>query len=258
MNQSEFNGKTVLITGGTKGIGHATAKLFAENGARTIIISRTLKELDEIKKTINGEVFTIQCDISNMDDLSNLYKNIGENHGKLDVIFANAGTAQRKWIGEASEDIFDHVVNTNLKGTFFTVQKAIPYLNNGASIILNASIAGIFALDHHTIYSSTKAAVIQLAKTLAADLLDRSIRVNCISPGYIKTPLWGQWLDENPIKYKELSDSVPFEKRFGNPEEIASVVLFLASKASSYMTAQNLVVDGGLTTIVREYKDKIN
>lgn len=258
MKQSEFDGKTVLITGGTKGIGYATAKLFAENGARTIIVSRNQDELDEIKKKIGGNIFTIQCDISSMADLSNLYKNISNDHNKLDVIFANAGTAQRKWIGDVSEELFDHVVNTNFKGTFFTVQKAIPHLNNGASIILNASIAGIFALDHHTIYSSTKAAVIQLAKTLAADLLDRNIRVNCISPGYIKTPLWGQWLDENPVKYKELSDSVPFENRFGNPEEIASVVFFLASKASSYMTAQNIVVDGGLTTIVREYKDKVN
>lgn len=249
----QFNNKVVVVTGGSKGIGLATARAFANQGAKVVITGRTRSELAIAKEVISADVLCIQGDIANLKDLDHLFSKVNQTWGNIDVLFANAGVAERAWIGDVTEEIFDRIVNINYKGTYFTVQKAVPYLNQGASVILNASIAALLAMDHHSIYSSTKAAVIQLAKTFAADLISRSIRVNCISPGYIKTPIWDQWLKDNPEKYRALCDDVPFEHRFGNAEEIANVVLFLASNASSYMTAQNLVVDGGLIDLLMEY-----
>ena len=248
-----LKGKIALITGGSKGIGLATAKLFVKQGAQVIVTGRNSKTLTVAKQELGKNTLYFQSDISNLSDLDQLFLKINEQFGKIDILFANAGVAERIWIGDVTEDAFDRIVNINYKGTYFTVQKSIPYLNKSASIILNASIAAIFALDYHTIYSSSKAAVIQLAKTLAADLAPQSIRVNSISPGYIKTPIWDQWLTDNPEKYKALCNTVPFEQRFGSAEELAEVLLFLASNASSYITAQNIVVDGGLTTLVPEY-----
>lgn len=250
----QLKNKVAVITGGSKGIGLATAKLFSEQGAKVVITARDLKELSKAQKLLSGQSLCIQGDIANLKDLDHLFSETYLKFGKIDVLFANAGVAERVWIGDVTEEVFDRITSIDYKGTYFTVQKAVPYLNDKASIILNSSIAALLAMDHHSIYSSAKAAVIQMAKTFAADLLSRKIRVNCISPGYIKTPIWNQWLKENPEKYRSLCMDVPFEQRFGTPEEIANVALFLASDASSYMTAQNLVVDGGLTDLMLEFQ----
>jgi NAD(P)-dependent dehydrogenase (short-subunit alcohol dehydrogenase family) len=249
----QLENKVALITGGSKGIGLATALLFAKEGAKVAIVARGAEDLKKAKALIPTEALCIQGDVSNLNDLDRIFHEVNQKYGKINVLFVNAGVAERIGIDKVSEEAFDRISNINYKGAFFTVQKSISHLDEGASIILNASIAALVGLDWHSIYSSNKAAVIQLSKTIAADLVSRNIRVNAISPGYIKTPIWDQWLEDNPAKYKELCNDVPLGHRFGKPEEIASVALFLASDAASYITAQNIVVDGGLTSIIREY-----
>ncbi len=248
--------KVAVITGGSKGIGLATAQLFAKEGAKVVITGRDPQFLEKAKTLIHGDVMTVQGDVKNLTDTKQLFAKVFNEYGKIDVLFVNAGIAERVIVNDATEEIFDRISDINYKGAFFTVQNAVPYLNEHASVILNASIAALVGLDYHSIYSSTKAAVIQLVKNFAADLVTRNIRVNAISPGYIKTPIWDQWLENNPDKYNALCNDVPLGHRFGSAEEIANVVLFLASAASSYITAQNIVVDGGLTTLIMEYTNQ--
>ena len=249
----ELNGRVALVTGGSKGIGFETSKLLANRGAKVVIVGRDENALISAMNDIGPNIDYFGADVSKLEELDRLFEYIEKKYGKIDILFANAGCAERIWIGEVSEEDFDKMVQVNYKGTYFTVQKSIPHIKEGGSIILNASIAGIFALDCHTIYSSSKAALIQLAKTLAADLAPQKIRVNSISPGYIKTPIWDKWFNEDSKKFKALCETVPLEKRFGTTRELANVVFFLASSLSSYITAQNLVVDGGLTSIVQEF-----
>lgn len=246
--------KVVLITGGSRGIGLTTAQMFSEHGAKVIITGKTQKNLDIAKSLISGEVLSIQTDVSKLGDLDNLYAEISKTYSKIDILFVNAGITVRAPISNITEETFDKIINTNYKGAFFTVQKALPFLKEGSSIIMNASIAGLVAFDHHSLYSSSKAAVIHLAKTFAADLANKGIRVNSVSPGYIKTQVWDQLI--NTALFQSIVDEVPFENRLGLTEEIASTVLFLSSDASSYITGQNITVDGGLTTLFMRYGKK--
>ncbi len=251
----QLSGKVALVTGGSKGIGFATASLLASQGAKVIISGRDKNALDAAVKSIDGEVCAFQCDITSAEALDKLFEQVSAKYSKIDILFANAGKVTGKQrFEDISQEDFDEIINVNYKGTFFSVQKAVPYLNKDASIILNASIAGTTGFYYSSLYSSTKAAIIQLAKNLAAELAQSNIRVNAISPGYVKTAPWNK-ASNGPI-YEAFSNEVPLQKRFASLDEIAKTVLFLASDTASYITGQNIVVDGGLTVCQKQCIDE--
>ena len=239
--------KTALITGGNSGIGLATAKRFVDEGAYVFITGRRERELNAAVKEIGRNVTGVQGDVANLGDLDRLFAQIQREKGKLDIVFANAGFARLCPLGNITEEDFDSTFNTNVKGLLFTVQKALPLMPNGASIILNASIAASKGPANYSVYGATKAAVRSFARTWTTDLKDRRIRVNAVSPGLIDTPPWHA--SEAGEQYmKTISSSVPFG-RFGTADEVAKVVVFLASDDSSYVTGIELFVDCGFAQI---------
>ncbi len=193
-------------------------------------------------------ILCFQGDVGKMADLDLFYQEIFQHFGKIDVLVANAGIGGRRRIDNVDEKFFDEIINTNLKGIYFTVQKAIPFLNQNASIILISSAAAHLGWPNHGVYATTKAAVSYLARTLSADLLSQGIRVNAISPGYVDTPRLQAF---SPERQQEFLAAIPV-KRFAHPDEIAHAVLFLASSLSSYIVAADLIIDGGLTAIKKE------
>jgi len=243
----KLDGKIALITGGSDGIGLATAEEFVAEGAYVFITGRRKEALDLAVKKIGKNVKAIQADSSKLDDLENVYKIIKQEKGKLDVLFANAGIGGTNPLESITEKFYDDIFNINVKGVLFTVQKALPILNDGASIILNASFVSIKGGPGSSIYFASKAAVRSFARTWCVDLKDRKIRVNAVSPGPIDTPLM-----HNMGSTKEISKAI-VEKitgmtvigRLGQPIEIAKSVVFLASDDSSYITGIELFVDGG-------------
>jgi NAD(P)-dependent dehydrogenase (short-subunit alcohol dehydrogenase family) len=239
--------KTALITGGNSGIGLATAKRFADEGAWVFITGRREPELSAAAKEIGRNVTGVQGDVTNLGDLDRLFAQIKREKGSLDIVFANAGFGRPCSLGKITEEDFDSTFNTNVKGLLFTVQKALPLMPDGASIILNASIAASKGSPQWSVYSATKAAVRSFARTWTMDLKDRRIRVNAVSPGFIDTPPWHS-TDEAEQHMKTISNSVPFG-RFGTADEVAKVVVFLASDESSYVTGIELFVDGGFAQI---------
>lgn len=245
-------GKVALITGGNSGIGFATAKRFAEEGAQVFITGRRQPELDAAVKQIEGNVTAVQGDVSNLADLDRLYDNIKQKAGRVDILFANAGGGEFAPLGSITEEHFDKAFNINVKGLLFTVQKALPLLPDGSSIILNASIVSIKGLENFSVYSATKAAVRSFARTWTVDLKQRKIRVNAISPGPIETPIvdgLATDLKVDPAQLKAgLIAGVPLG-RMGTPDEIAKAAVFLASDDSSYVTGIELFVDGGMAQI---------
>jgi NAD(P)-dependent dehydrogenase (short-subunit alcohol dehydrogenase family) len=244
-------GKVALVTGGNSGMGLETARLFVQEGAKVIITGRRQKELDEAVRSIGDGAFGVQGDVSKLSDLDRLYGLIKTRYGKLDVIFANAGFGEMAPLSEVTEDQFDRQFDTNVKGLFFTVQKALPLLVDGASIILNASIVATKGFEAFSVYSATKAAVRSLARTWTSDLKSRKIRVNSLSPGPIDTPIFkaAGFTDQQADEFKNgLKAGVPLG-RIGRSEEIATAVLFLASDDSSFVTGIDLVVDGGLAQV---------
>nr|WP_250124909.1 SDR family oxidoreductase [Chroococcidiopsis sp. CCMEE 29] len=248
----KLSGKVALVTGGSSGIGLATAKRFVAEGAYVFITGRRQTELDAAVDEIGKNVTGIQGDVSNLADLDRLYATIKQEQGRLDVIFANAGYGEFIPLGAITEEHFDKTFNTNVKGLLFTVQKALPLMPEGASIILNASTASIKGIPASSVYSATKAAVRSFARTWIVDLKDRQIRVNVVSPGLIPTPaydlLWG--LSEEQLKelVANLAKNVPLG-RAGTSDEVAKAVVFLASDDSSYVSGIELFVDGGFTQI---------
>jgi len=247
----KLEGKVALITGGNSGIGLATAKQFVNEGAYVFITGRREAELAAAKKQIGKNVIAIQGDVSNLDDLDRLFAQIKKERGKIDIVFANAGVARYAPIGTITEDFFDSIFDINVKGVLFTVQKALPLLRDGGSIILNASIVGSKGLSSNSVYSATKAAVRSFARTWTTDLRDRRIRVNAISPGPIDTPGLSELLASSETgeqRKKMISNTVPLG-RFGRPEEIAKAVVFLASDDASYITGVELFVDGGFAQV---------
>jgi len=242
-------GKFALVTGGSSGIGLATAKAFAANGAVVAITGRDQKALDAAKNVIGGEHVAFKCDAANLTEIDALYAAIKERFGALDVIFANAGVADSSPMETATEQDFDRTFNVNVKGVFFTVQKALPLLRRGASIILNASIAPRMGRAGLSLYSASKAAVRTFARNFSSEFVSRGFRVNVISPGSIRTPAWNR-LIKDPAAFEatmqRVGSDIP-QGRLGTPEEIANVVLFLASDESSYMLGAEITVDGGLT-----------
>ena len=247
----KLEGKIALITGGNSGIGLATAKEFVNEGAYVFITGRRDQELAEAVKEIGSNVTAVQGDVANLGDLDRLYAQIKREKGKLDVVFANAGVATYAPFGKITEEHYDSIFNINVKGLLFTVQKALPLLPDGASIILNASIVASKGLSSNSVYSATKAAVRSFARTWTTDLKDRRIRVNAISPGPIDTPGLSKLMASSEASQQRMaaiSTIVPLG-RLGTPDEIAKAVVFLASDDSSYITGTELSVDGGFAQV---------
>jgi NAD(P)-dependent dehydrogenase (short-subunit alcohol dehydrogenase family) len=248
---SKLEGKIAVITGGNSGIGLATAKRFVSEGANVFIFGRRQNEIDRGVSEIGKNVIGIQGDVSNLADLDRLFDVVKDQKGHLDILFANAGIAQFAPLGEISEEHFDKIFRINVKGLLFTVQKALPILEDGGSIILNASIGSSKGVGESSVYSATKAAVRSFARTWTVDLKERKIRVNAISPGPIDTPIFSsitQNEEQSELFKKNIVNAVPM-KRMGSPDEVAKVVSFLASDESSYVTGIELFVDGGLAQI---------
>jgi len=238
----KLQGRVALVTGGTEGIGLAVAKLFVEEGAYLFITGRRQKELDEAVKTIGDNVAGIQGDVANMADLDRLYETIGRAKGRIDVVVANAGVGEFAAFGKATEEHFDKLFDINVKGTFFTVQKALPLLVEGGSVILIGSVASVKGTSSFGVYGATKAALRSFARTWTTDLKERRVRTNVLSPGPIKTPLSGR---QSPDAIARIVSTVPMG-RMGEPDEIARAALFLASDDSSFVTGIiELFADGG-------------
>jgi len=247
----KLDGKVALVTGGNSGIGLATAKQFAREGAHVFITGRRAPDLAAAAKEIGGNVTAIQGDVSKRADLDRLVEEIKRQKGRLDILFANAGVARYGTLGAIEEELFDAIFDVNVKGVLFTVQKALPLMPDGASIILNASIVGSKGLPANSVYSASKAAVRSFARTWATDLKARRIRVNAISPGTIDTPGLNDLLASSEVgeqRKKMISGAVPLG-RFGQPDEIAKAVVFLASDDASYVTGTELFVDGGFAQV---------
>jgi NAD(P)-dependent dehydrogenase (short-subunit alcohol dehydrogenase family) len=248
---NKLEGKIALVTGGNSGIGLATAKRFVKEGAHVFITGRRDAELAAAAREIGKDVTGVQGDVSNLVDLDRLFAQIKREKGKLDIVFANAGIGKYAPFGEITEEFYDSIFDTNVKGLLFTVQKALPLLPDGASIILNASIVASKGLSSNSVYSATKAAVRSFARTWTTDLKPRRIRVNAVSPGSIDTPGLSDLLASSETgeqRRKVINRMVPLG-RFGTPDEIAKAVVFLASDDSSYVTGTELFVDGGFAQV---------
>jgi NAD(P)-dependent dehydrogenase (short-subunit alcohol dehydrogenase family) len=247
----KLEGKIACITGGNSGIGFATAKQFVSEGAYVFITGRRDQELSTAVREIGKNVTGVQGDVSNLGDLDRLFAQIKTEKGRLDVLFANAGMAKYGRLGEITEELFDSIFDINVKGVLFTVQKALPLMPDGASIILNASVVGSKGLSSNSVYSATKAAIRSFARTWTTDLKERRIRVNAISPGTIDTPGLNDLLASAAAGQERvmmIHSSIPLG-RFGRPDEIARAVVFLASDDASYVTGAELFVDGGFAQV---------
>src|SRR5580700_2300660 len=248
---NKFAGKVAVITGGSTGMGLATAKRFVEEGMEHVFITGRRKDaLDAAVAEIGRNVTAVQGDVANLVDLDRLYDAVRKQNRRIDVLFANAGVSQQRPVESIDEPFFDLHFDANVKGLFFTVQKALPLLNDGASVILNASIATVKGFPGISVYSATKGAVRSFARTWTNELRDRRIRVNAISPGHIDTPIFESWQTGDAlIRLKEdLAKNVPLG-RLGDPDEIAKAVAFLASDEASYISGIELFVDGGVAQI---------
>jgi NAD(P)-dependent dehydrogenase (short-subunit alcohol dehydrogenase family) len=247
----KLDGKVALITGGNSGIGLAAAKRFVQEGAYVFITGRTQSKLDQAVNQVGSNVTGVQGDVAKLGDLDRLFAQIKKEKGKLDIVFANAGIAKYASLGTIDEEHFDSIFGGNVKGLLFTVQKALPLMPDGASIILNASVVGTKGLPSNSVYAATKAAVRSFARTWTTDLKARKIRVNAISPGPIDTEglreLFGS-AQAGQDRLKSIGSTVPLG-RLGNPDEIAKAVVFLASDDSSYVTGIELFVDGGFAQV---------
>ena len=244
-----LEGKIALVTGGSSGIGLATARRFVDEGAHVVITGRRENELKDAAALIGKNVTAVVGDVSRLEDLDRLYAVVKEKHGHIDVLFANAGAGTVAPLAVATEAHFDQTFDVNVKGMFFTVQKALPLFKDGGSIILNSSVSNVLGLPGFTAYAASKAAVRNFARGWALELKDRKIRVNCMSPGAIDTPALatttGLTAEQAEQAVAQFTTQIPMGRR-GMPEEIAAAVVFLASDESSYITGIDLPVDGGM------------
>lgn len=251
-NGQKLAGKIAVITGGSSGIGLATAKRFVEEGAHVVITGRRENELKEAAAIIGRNVTPVAGDVSSLEDLDRLYAIVKEKHGHIDVLFANAGAGTIAPLPVATEAHFDQTFDVNVKGLFFTVQKALPLFKDGGSIVLNSSVSNVLGLPGFSAYAASKAAVRSFARGWTLELKDRKIRVNCMSPGAIDTPALatttGLTAEQAKQAAEQFTTQIPMGRR-GMPEEIAAAVLFLASDESSYITGADLPVDGGMAQV---------
>ncbi|WP_179505784.1 MULTISPECIES: glucose 1-dehydrogenase [unclassified Sphingomonas] len=248
----KLEGKIAVITGGSSGIGLATAKRFIEEGAQVVITGRREKELTEAAAVLGGNVTTVAGDVSSLEDLDRLYAVVKEKHGHVDILFANAGAGTVAPLEAASEAHFDQTFDVNVKGLFFTVQKALPLFRDGGSIILTSSVSNIMGLPAFSAYAASKAAVRSFARAWTLELKDRNIRVNAMSPGPIDTPALatttGLTTEQAEQAAAQFASQIPMGRR-GEPEEIAAAVSFLASDEGSFITGIDLAVDGGMAQV---------
>ncbi|XEG75143.1 glucose 1-dehydrogenase [Pseudomonas sp. abacavir_1] len=247
----KLNDKIALVTGGNSGIGLATAQRFAQEGATVVITGRRRQVLDEAVGQIGSNALGICADAGRLADIDALYQRIGQLYGRLDVLVANAGIIRPAAGEQVDEAQFDEQFDINVKGVFYSIQKALPLLRDGGSIVLVSSIAHLKALDAHVVYAATKAAVRSFARSWAAELRQRNIRVNCLSPGPVLTPIIGKMGigDEQFAAFeRQVAGQIPLG-RLGRPEELANAALFLASDDSSFITGVDLCVDGGLSQL---------
>jgi NAD(P)-dependent dehydrogenase (short-subunit alcohol dehydrogenase family) len=245
-------GKSALITGGNSGIGLATARLFIEEGAQVAITGRDQKTLDEALAELGPNARGYRADVTVAEDRKQLFSALAKDFGKLDIVFANAGIGGRTPTGATDEAAFEKIVHTNLNGAFFTVNSAAPLLNDNASVIFNGSVHNYMGQPGYAAYAATKGGLVSMARVIAADLAPRNIRVNVVAPGATKTPIWKRGArasataEESARLSDFISSTIPLA-RWGQPEELAKAVLFLASEDSSYINAVELMVDGGAT-----------
>jgi NAD(P)-dependent dehydrogenase (short-subunit alcohol dehydrogenase family) len=243
----KLDGKVAVITGATSGMALASAKLFVDEGAYVFITGRRQDAVDEAVKLVGGNVTGVQGDAADLADLDRLFEKVKAEKGSIDVLYANAGTGEEAKLGEITEEHFDQTFGLNARGTLFTVQKALPLLNDDASIILTASIASIKGWPGWSVYAGSKAVLHAYARVWVSELKDKRIRVNVLSPGQVSTPMMEQALDD-PETRKQFEALIP-RGEIGRPSELASVALFLASDDSSYVNGQLLNVDGGAAAI---------
>lgn len=247
----KLQNKVAVITGGSSGIGLATAKEFIANGARVVIFGRGKQALDEAVKELGTSGYGVQGDVSKLSDLEKLFAETKTKFGAVDILFVNAAQAKLAPIADTTEAFFDEMIGVNFKGAYFTLQKAIPYLNNNASVIITTSYFNTIGFGGSSLLSASKAALRSLVRVASAELIEKGIRVNAVSPGAIATPLWGKiGLPEDVLKAagEAITNQIPV-KRFGRAEEVAKTVLFLASDDSSYLVGNEIAVDGGLRQI---------
>jgi NAD(P)-dependent dehydrogenase (short-subunit alcohol dehydrogenase family) len=248
----KLTGKIAVVTGGNSGIGLATAQRFVAEGAYVFITGRRQNELDAAVKQIGENVTAVQSDVANLADLDRLFDTVKQQQGRLDVLFANAGLGEFAPLGSITEEHFDRTFNVNVKGTLFTVQKALPLMPDGASIVMNGSIASIKGIPAFGVYAATKAALRSFARTWSGDLKERRIRVNVVSPGTVITPAYKNTLGLSDAQIKQFEAQAAANTplgRAGTPDEIAKAVVFLASDDSSYVNGVELFVDGGMAQI---------
>ena len=251
MNAQRFRGKVAVVTGGNSGIGLGVAKAYAQEGAQVAITGRSEKTLEIAAKEIGEGTLAIRSDAGKVSEIDAAMKQINERFGRIDALFVNAGVAKLIPFEKVTEDLFDEIVNINMKGAFFSVQKAVPLMPKGSAIVLNASINAHIGMPGTAVYGATKAAVLNMAKTLSRDLLEKGIRVNAVSPGPITSAL----LARDGISQEKLQETkdwiqskVPV-KRFGTPEEIAAGVLYLTAPESAFVLGAELIIDGGMATL---------
>jgi NAD(P)-dependent dehydrogenase (short-subunit alcohol dehydrogenase family) len=247
----QFEGKVAVVTGGNSGIGLATAKAFAREGAKVAITGRSAATLEAAQKELGPNALVIKADMSKVPEIVGAFDQIRRRFDRIDALFVNAGIGKFIPLDEVTEEFYDAVMATNVKGLFFTVQKAAPLFNQGAAVVLNASINAHKGMPGSSVYGASKAAVVNLAKTLSADLLQRGVRVNVVSPGPIETPIFEKMglADDQLAQTREwIISQVPL-KRFGHPDDIANAVLYLSSPASAFVVGTELIVDGGMTQL---------
>lgn len=247
----KLQGKIAVVTGGSTGIGLATAQRFVEEGAFVFITGRRQADLDKAKALIGENVEAVQGDIANLDDLDRLYETVRARKGGLDIIVANAGVVEVVTTADATPEHFDRIFDVNARGTYFTVQKALPLLRNGASIVIVSSGMNVKGFAAFSVYSATKAASRSFARSWAAELKDRAIRVNTLSPGMIETPIIDGMFGSKQAAddARAMFEGITPLGRVGRPQEMAAAALFLASDESSYSTGIDLVADGGITQL---------
>jgi len=247
----KLNGKVAVITGGSSGIGLATAKEFISNGAKVVIFGRDRRTLDQAVNELGENGYAVQGDVCKMTDLNKLFSETKSKFGAIDILFVNAAQARLASIADTTEAFFDEMINVNFKGAYFTLQRAIPYLNNNASVIITTSWLNSIGFGGSSLLSASKAALRSVVRVASAELVNKGIRVNAVSPGAIETPLWGKLgLPEDVLKSagETITNQIPI-KRWGLPREIAKTVLFLASDDASYIVGNELTVDGGLRQV---------
>ena len=248
---SRFTSKVAVVMGGNSGIGLVAAQQFAAEGAQVVIFGRNAETLAEAANSIDGDVLAVQGDVLNFADVDSLFAQTDAKFGKFDALFVNAGVFGMAPIDQVSEDEFDRMMNINFKGAYFTIQKALPYMNDGGSIVLNSSIAANIGMAGASVYAASKAALSSLARTVSAELVGRRIRVNIVSPGPVQTPIYGRLgMSQEQLNgfAEQIQTQVPMG-RFGSPDEIANVALFLASDQSSFIVGEEIVADGGMSTL---------